>query len=322
MKFRTEIEPLRHQGLISHNTAIVLLGSCFTTEVGGRLQNDLFDATVNPMGALYNPASIAALMERAAGNNEFTSEDIIEHGGMFHTFHSHSVLSTARAEETLAIHNSCLHELRRALERSGMLIVTLGTAWVFRLRSSGMVVANCHKLPADMFERVRLTVDECTDCLRRIRKAALSINPDVKLMLTVSPIRHAADGLHGNQLSKATLLLAAEAMGLDALYFPSYEIMMDDLRDYRFYASDMLHPSDTAVDYVYEKFAESFFDASTVQLAKECRALAKRLRHRTMSVSDEAVSAELAGKRAMVKEFVSRYPHMHDLIKTQYKHIL
>ena len=313
MKFRTEIQPLNHRGLIDHSTPIMLLGSCFTTEVGERMQRDLFYVSINPFGTLYNPESIAAAISRIAERRLFQSDDIFEHSGSFHTFHSHSSLSRESVSATLSHHNDTLLSAYDFLKQSRFLIITLGTAWVFRLKSTGSVVANCHKLPANMFLRSRLSVDEATTSLSTAIDTARSVNPDIRIIITVSPIRHAADGLHGNQISKSTLLLAAEQTadhyGCDhVIYFPSYEALIDDLRDYRFYAADMRHPSETAVDYVYEKFGESFFSPSTIALADECRALTRRLAHRTMSASGR--EKETTVRLNLIKQFKTAHPEL------------
>lgn len=310
--FRTAIDPLRHAGELSHDTPMMLLGSCFTTSVGERLRRDGFDITVNPLGTLYNPASVEATVERIAARREFDTADILESDGLCHTLWSHTSLSRPTPEETLTVHNRALTEAREALGRCHTMIVTLGTAWVFRLRSTGMAVANCHKLPAEKFERTRLSVEETADCMRRLIGAARGVNPSLRFIFTVSPIRHAADGAHGNQLSKATLLLAIDSIVAEmpgtAAYFPSYEIMMEDLRDYRFYAADMRHPSEVAIDYIYSIFGQSYFNAATTDLARRCRALSARMAHRPIG-SGTAEADEFAAKTAcMARELVNAHP--------------
>ncbi|MCM1483547.1 MAG: GSCFA domain-containing protein [Muribaculaceae bacterium] len=319
MNFRTEIEPLRHKGEIAHDTPLVLLGSCFTTEIGARLKSELFSITVNPLGVMYNPASIACILEYASGGFSFTHKELIEHNGLYHTFMSHSSLSGIDPADTLARHNAMLCNMRDAIARASWLIITLGTAWVFRLKSDNSVVSNCHKLPAGMFTRERMDVSECTEHLHKAIQAARRINPDIKVMFTVSPIRHAADGAHGNQLSKATLLLSVDSVKDDSTYFPSYEILMDDLRDYRFYATDMRHPSDTAVDYIYHIFSQSFFSERTMALTKECRALTRRMAHRTMSADPNEITKNREEIHKAVNQLATRYPFLLNSIKEYIK---
>lgn len=310
--FRTAIDPLPHAGALSHDTPMMLLGSCFTTSVGDRLRRDGFDVTVNPLGTLYNPASVEATVTRIAIGREFEAGEILEADGLCHTLWSHTSLSRPTPAETLSVHNRALAEAREALGRCHTMIVTLGTAWVFTLRSTGMVVANCHKLPSETFERTCLSVEETTDSLRRLIGAARGLNPSLRFIFTVSPIRHAADGAHGNQLSKSTLLLAIDrivaCMPDSAAYFPSYEIMMDDLRDYRFYAADMRHPSEVAIDYIYSLFGQSYFNTATIGLARRCRALSARLAHRTIG-SRTSEADEFAAKTAeLARQLVEAYP--------------
>lgn len=319
MKFRTEISPLPRKGLIDHSTPMVLIGSCFTTEVGSRLKSGLFDVTINPFGPLYNPASIANNIERAAAMHTFDTQDIVEQGGAYHTFAGHSSVSATDIEETLRRHNEALKALNAGIRNAGWLIMTLGSAWVFRLKTDRTIVANCHKLPATMFCRELLSVDECTAYLQRAINAARSINPAIKIMLTVSPIRHGPDGLHGNQISKASLLLACEAIE-EAVYFPSYEILMDDLRDYRFYAADMRHPSDTAVDYVYSLFEASFFKDETIAMAREARDLTKRFSHRIMSDNIDEIDALNRRNEEAARRLAERYPILKNIIQKELCH--
>lgn len=275
MKFRTELTVAPgHQ--ITHSDSILTLGSCFSTEIGDRLRHDGFNAVTNPTGTLYNPLSIARTIEVLEQHKLYTEEDIFLNQGLWRSFDHHSSLADADPIKALEKINSAIERGTKALSEATQIFVTFGTAWVYEHRATGSTVCNCHKLPAAEFTRRRLTVDEITECWRPI----IDRYPSKHFVFTVSPIRHTADGLHGNQLSKATLLLAIEELGAD--YFPAYEALVDDLRDYRFYAADMKHPSPVAADYVYDLLAASRFSPETMKLAAERAAVSRAALHRPL----------------------------------------
>lgn len=288
MEFRTPVAPLKElEGIISHDRPVVMVGSCFTDNIGARLRDELYDCVVNPWGTLYNPASMAAAMLDLIYGRDYTLDELWERDGLWHSYSHHSRFSGTDPDKVLAGMNASLADARRAIDRASALVVTFGTAWIFRLKEGNRVVANCHKQPASTFNREMLNVTQTAGLWKKIVREINARFPDLKIIFTVSPIRHLADGAHSNALSKATLLLAVDHIVRDnpstALYFPSYEIMLDDLRDYRFYAPDMVHPSEVAVDYIYDIFKRSFTTAADRQLAAECASLMKRLRHRPLA---------------------------------------
>lgn len=273
MKFRTEIEPLRGIAPIDRCAPMLLLGSCFTSEIGTRLSADGFDTVANPMGPLYNPASIARVVSRALDGRTFTEADLTLHDGIYHCLDFRSSYQSADPGALVDRLNTDFALLAASIRRSPVWIITFGTARVFKLDGS-TIVGNCHKLPASRFADSYLSI---TDIIREWQPLITGR----RVIFTVSPIRHVADGLHGNQLSKARLLLAIDELCRSgAEYFPSYEILLDDLRDYRFYAADMKHPSETAVDYIYDIWCETYFSASTRQLAAEARKASRQAAHR------------------------------------------
>lgn len=311
MNFRTEVVPPKgREGMISHSTPILLIGSCFAGNVGERLAGQLFDVTVNPFGPLYNPLSIYEAFAMQSADEEL----LVSHEGMFHHFMAHSSLSRRSAHETLLQLDEAITSCREAVSRAGMVIITLGTTRCFRLRRNGRVVANCHKQPASVFEESRLSLSETVGTLRDIVNLIKENAPEgVKILFTVSPVRYLAEGAHSNQLSKATLLLAVEEVCRTfprADYFPAYEIMMDDLRDYRFYAEDMKHPSPQAVDYIYSLFAATYFAAATAEIAREAGRLTRRLAHKTEGVAPDPL--ELAAP------LLARYPQLTCTFKRLY----
>ena len=254
-------------------SGIVSLGSCFADEVGRRLVESDFHVELNPFGALYNPASIAAALHRLLDDREIDSKDLVQHEGYWHSWHHHGSFSRPTPEATLEVCNSRIHQAHRALGQATLLMVTFGTAWVFERVGDDPdvpwtaplrpVVANCHKLPPSMFVRRRMSVDEIVSLWHPLLQRVAALMPSLNVLFSVSPIRHMADGAHGNQLSKSTLLLAvdelvnhfmAQSRNNTIHYFPAYEIVLDELRDYRFFDQKMTHPTSVAVDVVWERF--------------------------------------------------------------------
>lgn len=296
MRFRTEIEPLPgFRGAITHDSRIWTIGSCFADNIGDRLLADGFDVEVNPLGTLYNPLSILRSLRKVASGKDYTPGEFFEHEGKWRNYDFHSMFARRSAEESAEFINATLARLRAALPTLTTLILTFGSARCFVLKSTGRVVANCHKQHPDLFLTKDISLEECTAAIHGSIEAIRPFAPCLSnIILTVSPIRHKAYGLHSDNLSKSTLLLACDKAicGLaassltpeDALvsvsYFPSYEIMMDDLRDYRFYAADMVHPTEVAVDYIYDLFTRTFFTDATLRAAADRRRDFRRTLHR------------------------------------------
>lgn len=277
-RFRTEIDIKPASFDLPHSQPIVMLGSCFTDNVGALLCRDGFDVTHNPLGPLYNPASLLRAIELALGIGDLTLRQ--DDNSAWHCLDFASRYSDHDRQRLIEKTTADLQALGSALRKAPTLILTLGTSYVFSLKD-GVIVGNCHKFPAQVFTRRRLSTEENIHCLRRIL-STLPANIE-RVIFTVSPIRHAGDGLHANQLSKAALLLAIDEViaGTDyADYFPAYELVLDDLRDYRFFAADMKHPSDVAVEYIYDKFAQAYFTPATAAAAIAARKRSLRAAHR------------------------------------------
>ena len=281
MKFRTEIEPVKPSHLISMRQPILMLGSCFTDNIGERLGRDGFDVVHNPLGPLYNPISIANCIIRAFDGKACTENDLVQGPNGYHCLDYASRYSGQDATAVAAKVNADFSTVceRLADPKLQTVIITFGSAFVYERQ--GKAVGNCHKFPASDFRRRRLGIKEIVDAWAPV----IGRLPDqANIIFTVSPIRHLADGLHGNEVSKATLLLALEelypAYPMRAGYFPSYEIMIDDLRDYRFYAADMKHPSEVAVDYIYEIFCNTYATPETLREAAENRRRYRASLHR------------------------------------------
>ena len=257
LKLQTKVECGTSPVKLSYSESTVLLGSCFADNIGARMSDAGFDVCVNPFGTLYNPVSVRNAAERLESGIPFTEADCVEMGagaGLVCSFHHHTSFARRSAAEFLEAANSSLASAHASWRKANLVVLTLGSAYCFRHLERGMVVSNCLKRPAREFVRERLSTEEVTSLLSGL----VSGFPDKRFILTVSPIRHMADGAHANQLSKGTLLLAADSItdGERVVYFPAYEIVMDELRDYRFYAEDMVHPSAQAVDYLWERFCD------------------------------------------------------------------
>ena len=280
MRLRTEIEPIRPSFKISHNDGVVLLGSCFSDNIGSRLVRDGFNAVHNPLGPLYNPLSLARLIEDILNSRVYAESDfMLDDEGRAHCLDFASKYQSADAGQLAANLNAEFSALKTAFDDSTVLIVTFGSSIVYSLDDTlDAVVGNCHKFPASVFRRMTAGVSEIVDRWRPLVSRISQMGKHV--LFTVSPIRHLADGLHGNELSKARLLLSCDELSDIADYFPAYEIMMDDLRDYRFYDRDLKHPSELACDYIYDKFSESFFSSETQSLAASKRQEFLRKAHR------------------------------------------
>lgn len=302
MEFRTPVAPLKGlEGVVGYGAPVVFIGSCFSDNLGAELQADLFDAVVNPFGPLYNPLSIQRAVESLAHGSQ-PEFQLFENEGRWHSLEFHSRFSAATSDEARRLMSRSVSDGADALKRASAVFITLGTTTVYLLKATGLPVANCHKLPQSRFDLKHLSLDECKTALRETMSKIREINPDAWIIFTVSPLRYLQDGQHANTLIKSILHLAIqEVLGDRVGYFPSYEIMMDDLRDYRFYADDMKHPSALAVRYIYEIFTQSYMTPETVAVAREGRRLSRRLAHRDFSSQNTSVK-EL--------ELLDRYPQL------------
>ena len=273
MKLQTIVDIAPSAWKIGYEDKILMLGSCFADEIGEQMTQRALQVTCNPFGTLYNPLSIA----QAINYQLPTTNDqlpLVEYDGLYHSMAHHGAFSHADRQETEQAVRTSIDTLQQALQEASVIIITFGTAWVYEM--NGTIVGNCHKLPADRFTRRRLSVEEIVAAWRPI----LERYPDKHWLFTVSPIRHIKDGLHENQLSKATLLQAVECLTGEAghtedrsysetvlqpkaVYFEAFEIMLDELRDYRFYADDLVHPSSLAISYIWERFIDTFCTPQT-----------------------------------------------------------
>ncbi|MDO4462102.1 MAG: GSCFA domain-containing protein [Bacteroidia bacterium] len=289
--FRTTVDVPASNWQMTVGDTVFSMGSCFSDEISSRLEQRQVECCTNPYGVVYNPMSLERQVERIVGRvMDYPSVEIVERDGMCHSLMAHSVMSGATKGE---VEDNLRHWTAKAYDKmksAKIVVLTFGTAWVYKYMR--FVVANCHKMPSSEFDRVLMNTSEVSLSVRNTIRMIRQVNEEALIVLTVSPIRHLKDTAHGNAISKSTLLLGVE----DAIkrtsdnkvgYFPSYEIILDDLRDYRFYAADMVHPSDVAVDYVFDKFMDTYFTDRLKQYAKEGKSLWQLMNHRPMGTEIE-----------------------------------
>lgn len=305
---------------IGHSDRLMLVGSCFTEHIGTRLADGKFPAVTNPFGIVYNPASIVRCLEQLFAENQFFDEqDIFENAGLWHSWEHHGRFSKPDKTEMLAGLNTAYSEAAIFLKKTNRLLLTFGTADVFELKTTGQIVANNHKMPAALFQERRLSVAEIAESTVGILQKIKSENADLQAVLTVSPVRHLRGGAVANQRSKATLVLACEEIcrQLDfAHYFPAYELLLDDLRDYRFYAADMVHPSDTAVNYIWDFFADTFFSAETKRLNERIGKITAAARHRPFNPDTAEHRAFARAQLEAIESLKKEWPELDFEVET------
>jgi len=284
MKFRTEIFIPKFPFKISYQDNILLLGSCFSDHIGTFLTNHRFSVLSNPFGTLFNPVSIANALKMTINPELFVDDYCYFFDNHFVSFAHHG--SFSQPDENLFKKQifEQFNTTKTFLQKTDCFFITFGTAYGYRFIERDVIVANCHKIPNTKFEKIRLNIDEIVQIYKEITSILQSFNPSVKIIFTVSPVRHLGDGFHENQLSKSILHLAIEQLvdNQSLFYFPAYEILMDDLRDYRFYAEDLCHPGENAVRYIEELFANAFFSQETIEKLKAIEKENKFLNHRKL----------------------------------------
>ena len=282
MKFRIETE-FAAKSEISYRDNLMFIGSCFSENIGTYFEQHLFRTDLNnPFGILFNPASIAKAVRRLLSETPYSDNDLFLHNGVWNSYDHHSDFSDTEKEKCLAKMNDKLKESSQFLKNATILFITFGTAWIYRQKVNGQIVSNCHKMPANTFLREKLSVQDIVNEYTDLFLTFPFSDKKTRVIFTVSPVRHTKDGLHENQLSKATLLLAIDELQkrFDFVeYFPSYEMLLDDLRDYRFYNEDMVHPNSTAIKYLTEKLS-SYFSDETKSLMNEAEQIAAAEAHR------------------------------------------
>ncbi|WP_396633453.1 GSCFA domain-containing protein [Maribacter sp. R86514] len=311
MNLLTQIPLTKSENPIDYSSQLLLLGSCFSENIGAKLEYFKFQGLQNPFGILFHPLAIEKLIQKSVYQEVVTEKDVFHANEQWHSFYAHSVLSNPSKEKIIDNLNEAVQNTTAQLKKASHIIITLGTAWVYRNNASEKVVANCHKVPQANFTKELLNVDDVKESLERTIKMVRSINPAAQCIFTVSPVRHLKDGFVENQLSKAHLISAIHKVLNEGIsYFPSYEIMMDELRDYRFYAKDMIHPNEVAVDYIWGKFKSVWVDESMATVMKNVDEIQRGLKHRPFNPVGEAHQKFLTSLSKKIFRIQKDYPFM------------
>ena len=317
MQFTTKIPISKFQNPITYNSKIMTLGSCFAENISDKFQYYKFQITTNPFGILFHPLAIEKLIDFAVSEKQFSAEDVFFHNERWHCFDAHSDVSNSNKEDLIANLNETVTSLKFQLQTVSHIIITYGTSWVYRNIATQEIVANCHKVPQVAFSKEILSVENIKKSMQNTLDLIQKINPKVNFIFTVSPVRHLKDGFVENQLSKAHLITAihqilqSEICNLQsAIYFPSNEIMMDELRDYRFYAEDMIHPNSVAIDYIWQRFSETAISEESQSIMKEVETIQKGLAHRPFNSNSESHQQFLSKLHDKMVKLQKQFPQI------------
>lgn len=312
MNFTTKVPVKTYEFPINYSAKLLLLGSCFAENMGEKFVYFKFQTTINPFGIIFNPLSIEKLVKRAVNRINFTEADVFFHNDLWHSYDVHSECSHSDKEILLKNLNAALEAMHRQIAEVSHIVITYGTSWVYQLKTTGEIVANCHKVPQSEFSKEILSPESIAQSIQNTMNLIRQINPEVKFIFTISPVRHTKDGFPENQRSKAHLMTAVHASVLDnasSNYFPSYEIMMDELRDYRFYADDMLHPSQIAIDYIWIRFFENYVNTDCFATMQEVCNIQKGLAHRPFNPETKSHQQFLETLNQKIIRLKEQFPH-------------
>jgi hypothetical protein len=297
---------------ITYNDRTMFIGSCFASSIGEQMEKGKMAVMINPAGTVYNPVSVCNTLDSVITGREFEKEDLFFYDGMWLSFYHYTDFSSEDPDKTLNRINTRLKEASSFLKKSAFLFITLGTARIYRLKQTGMVVSNCHKIPSVQFSSELMSVKGIVDLWTNLLDRLSALCPNLQVIFTISPVRHLKDGPHGNQISKSVLFLAVEELighKSKPQYFPAYELVMDDLRDYRYYGEDMIHPSDLTINYIWDAFSTSYLDAAAVKIWNEALKITKARTHRfnTDSISKKKEFAiKMLDNISQIEKKVSR----------------
>lgn len=314
MNLQTNIplKPQEHHQ-IDYSSKLMLMGSCFSENIGSKFEYHKFQSEVNPFGILFHPIAIENLIIRSINEDFYTEEEVVHQNEIYSCFDAHSKLNSPTKDALLDNLNIQLKLTSQYLHSVSHIIITLGTAWVYRYIASDRIVANCHKIPQKQFLKELLPIDDIVASLENIVALVRSVNPEVSFIFTVSPVRHLKDGFVENNQSKAHLLAAIHQIvepRKQLFYFPSYEIMMDELRDYRFYNQDMIHPNDVAIDYIWEKFKAVWLTEDAILTSQKVASIQAKKRHRPFNPNSEAHQKFLANFQLEIEAIKKELPHI------------
>lgn len=310
MKLQTQITIPPGNSRMDYNSRLLLLGSCFVENMGSKLDYYKFPRLQNPVGILFHPSAIENFTEKVRHREKYAADAVFEHNGRWHCFDVHSDMSDVSPEKVLSRVNGAIQDTAEYLMNTSHVIITLGTAWGYRLNDTGSLVANCHKMPQHRFTKTLAPVEDVEKNIIRIRENIRAVNPDVQFIFTISPVRHLKDGFVENQRSKAHLITALHRVAEEGSYFPSYEIMMDELRDYRFYAEDMIHPGQIAIDYIWEKFTATHMASEAIPIMKEVAIVRKGLAHKPFAPESEQYAEFLKKLEERISLLQAKVPYI------------
>lgn len=311
MNLQTKITLQSQEPKIDYNSELLLLGSCFAENIGDKFEYFKFKNEINPFGILFHPKAIETFLWMATQGEKYTDTDLFYINEQWHCFDAHSSLSNVDQNVLLSNLNNALTVTREKVKSATHIFITLGTAWVYRLKSLDMVVANCHKIPQREFEKELLSVDEINQCLQNCIHLIKGINPSAEIICTVSPVRHSKDGFVENNRSKSHLITSVHQIihkNKNLSYFPSYEIMMDELRDYRFYDIDMIHPSSLAIHYIWKRFSEIWISEETTRTMSRVEEIKKAMSHRPFNPDSEQHLMFLKKLASKKEQLQAAYP--------------
>ncbi|AUP78652.1 GSCFA domain-containing protein [Flavivirga eckloniae] len=319
MKLQTKI-PLEKlsKNLIDYNSNVLLVGSCFVENIGGKLDYFKFQNTQNPLGILFHPKAIETLVSDVINKKLYTEEDIFFHNEQWHSFKAHSKLSNTSKEDLLNDLNTTIESTNQQIQKATHIVITLGTAWVYRFEKTQSIVANCHKVPQKQFTKELLSVNEVYTSIKTIVSFIRTLNSKASIIFTVSPVRHIKDGFIENTQSKAHLIAGihqflnqeSSSVNHQSFYFPSYEIMMDELRDYRFYTEDMVHPSKIAIDYIWNSFHEVWISSKATKTMEEIDVVQKGMQHKPFNANSDAHQKFLQNLEIKKSQIKSQFSHI------------
>lgn len=307
--FRIEPSPVR----ISYQDPVLFAGSCFSISMGRQFESGRMPVMINPCGTMYNPVSVLRAVDAVAMNRKYTQGDLYYNDGTWISFDHSTEFSSSDSNEIIRMIRNSTEEAHLFISRARFLFVTFGTARVFRLAENGMIVSNCHKLPQSRFIHELLTVDEIVDLWIGLLDKLRLLFPELRVVFTISPVRHWKDGAHGNQVSKSVLFVAIEKLlehPSEPSYFPSYELVMDDLRDYRFYGEDMIHISQAAVEYIWDAFCHCYFSDTTLECWNAVEGITRSLSHRIKGNDQEGVRKYAAAMLSSIADVEAKHPHV------------
>lgn len=312
MKFRTAIKCHVASKKLDHHSSLVLIGSCFSEHMEEKFQYFKFDTFANPFGILFNPKAIETGVRRCVLKDNYTNKDLLKHGDIWLSLDHHSRFDHRDQRQVLDDINKQIDLGHQALKKASQVIITLGTSWVYKWKEDDKVVGNCHKIPQKNFKKELLSSDEITESLRQITDLIRSINKNTDFIFTVSPVRHLKDGFIENTLSKSLLHKAIYELKKEreVSYFPAYEIMMDDLRDYRFYKTDLVHPNEMAIDYIWELFKETWISESSKEVMDSIEDIQRSLAHRPFDAESDAHQKFIKKTEQKIEQIKQQFPEI------------